>query len=158
MAAPTLDVPLDDAAIAAIERRIVALEIDYWFDVDHHWGRNAPQFYVPDGLFAIGDSPMKSRKAVQDFYSWRESRGARIARHVVSNLRVRVHDNRSARLDCILQLYAADGVPVLESRPAIMVADVESECVLAEGRWLFASHLVKPLFMGGEPATLPPNG
>ena len=124
----------NDAAIVAIERQIIALEIDYWFDVDHHWGRHAQEFYVPDGLFAIGDSPMRGRKAVQEFYSWRESRGARVARHVVSNLRVRVQDSQNARLDCILHLYAADGAPILESRPAIMIADIESECVLADGR------------------------
>ena len=154
--APARSPVSDDAAIVAIERRIIALEIDYWFNVDHHWGRNAQEFYVPDGLFAIGDSSMKGRKAVQEFYSWRESRGARVARHVVSNLRVRVHDSQSARLDCILHLYAADGAPILESRAAIMVADIESECVLADGQWLFARHLVKPLFVGGEGATLPP--
>ena len=44
----------------------------------------------------------------------------------------------------------------LESRAAIMVADIDSECVLADGLWLFALHLVKPLFVGGEGATLPP--
>ena len=38
----------------------------------------------------------------------------------------------------------------LESRAAIMVADIESEWVLADGRWLFAQHLVKPLFVEEE--------
>ena len=49
-----------------------------------------------------------------------------------------------------------DGAPILESRAAIMVADIDSECVLADGRWQFARHLVKPLFVGGEGPTLPP--
>jgi hypothetical protein len=46
---------------------------------------------------------------------------------------------------------------VLESKPAIMIADIVSDCVLEEdGAWRYTSHVLEPLFMGGEPPTVPP--
>jgi hypothetical protein len=142
----------------AIVSALTDLETDYWYDVDHNWGRTAHEMYTEAGVFAIGDKRMPGRDKVREFYSWRAGRGERIARHVITNVRVRVKDERHATLECIMCLYAADGMPVLESRPAIMIADIVSECVLqVDGRWRYASHELKPLFMGGEAPTLPPE-
>ena len=138
---------------------IAALFADYWFDVDHHWGRHASELYLSDGVFAIGDERMQGRGAVRAFYSWREGRGARQARHVISNLRVVPRAPDRVDVDAILCLYAADGTPVLESKPPILLADVTAQCVCgADGRWQFASHLLKPVFAGGAPITVPPKG
>ncbi len=143
---------------AAIAQRLGDLEIDYWYEVDHNWGRAAHEMYMDEGVFVIGEKRMAGRAEIREFYRGREARGERIARHVVTNLRPRVHDERCARLDCILLLYAADGEPILESRPAIMIADVISECVLDDGNaWRFLSRTLKPLFAGAEPATIPPD-
>jgi len=143
---------------SAITAALADLETDYWYDVDHNWGRTAHEFYKADGVFAIGDKLMTGPEEVRAFYSWREGRGERVARHLISNVRVRRADEKSAKLECIMSLYAADGAPVLESRPAIMIADVVSECVLdQDGRWRYASHVLRPLFMGGEAPTLPPG-
>lgn len=141
-----------DASIAAA---LTALETDYWYDVDHNWGRSAHELYAADGAFVIGDKRMSGRDEIRGFYSWREGRGDRTARHVISNLRVRCGDATRATLECIMSLYAADGAPVLESRPAIMIADIVSECVLEDGVWRYSSHELRPLFMGGEAPTLP---
>ncbi len=55
-------------------------------------------------------------------------------------------------------LYAADGRPVLPSLPAIMIADVVSECERGDdGQWRFVSHRLIPVFEGGVPATIPQN-
>ncbi|MES2412295.1 MAG: nuclear transport factor 2 family protein [Pseudomonadota bacterium] len=133
-----------------------ALVADYWYDVDHHWGRNAHQLYTPEGVFAIGDDVMDGPAAVQTFYKWREGRGAREARHVTSNLRVVQRDADHADLDCILCLYAADGTPVLPSSPPILIADEVAECVRgSDGLWRFKSHFLKPVFKGGAPITTP---
>ncbi|MES2511198.1 MAG: nuclear transport factor 2 family protein [Pseudomonadota bacterium] len=133
-----------------------ALLADYWYEVDHHWGRNAHQLYTAEGVFAIGDDRMNGPAAVQAFYNWRESRGAREARHVISNLRVISRGADHAELDCILCLYAADGVPVLPSSPPILIADEVAECVRgSDGLWRFKSHFLKPVFKGGAPITTP---
>ncbi len=137
---------------------IGALLADYWWEVDHHWGRNAHQLYTEDGVFSIGADVMNGPSAVQAFYRWREGRGAREARHVVSNLRVVQRDDERVDVDCILCLYAADGVPVLPSSPPILIADEVGECVRgSDGLWRFSSHFLKPVFQGGAPITTPPG-
>jgi hypothetical protein len=56
-------------------------------------------------------------------------------------------------------LFAADGAPVLESRPAIMIADIVGDCVRnADGAWRYRTHRLRPIFMGGEAPTIPPGG
>lgn len=142
---------------AATTSALTELETEYWYDVDHNWGRLAHEFYLIDGVFAIGEKRMAGRDDIQGFYSWREGRGERTARHVISNLRVRRTDATRATLECIMSLYAADGAPVLESRPAIMIADIVSHCVLNDGAWRYATHDLSPLFMGGEAPTIPPD-
>jgi hypothetical protein len=55
-------------------------------------------------------------------------------------------------------LYAADGRPVLPSLPAIMIADVVSDCERDDdGKWRYVSHRLTPVFEGGVPATIPQN-
>lgn len=142
---------------AGVLQALTALEVDYWYDVDRNWGRTAHTFYVEDGVFAIGDKVMAGRQAVIDFYRWREGRGARTARHVVSNFRLSDRRGDTAEFECIMCLYAADGLPVRESRPAIMIADVQSVCKLADNTWRYTSHRLLPVFMGGEAPTLPPE-
>lgn len=141
---------------AAVLQALTELEIDYWHDVDHNWGRTANAMYVADGVFAIGDKVMSGTDEIANFYRWREGRGDRTARHVVTNFRLNERSGNRAKLQCLMLLYAADGKPVLESRPAIMLADVISECERNDsGRWRFVSHILRPVFMGGEPPTIP---
>jgi hypothetical protein len=141
-----------------ILQALTTLEVNYWYEVDHNWGRNARAFYTPQGVFAIGNKTMAGPDAIADFYRWRESRGERVARHVVTNLRLGASQGARAKLECIMLLYAADGRPVLPSLPAIMIADVVSDCERDDdGKWRFVSHRLMPIFEGGVPATIPQN-
>jgi hypothetical protein len=143
---------------SSLQDQLTHLEVNYWYDVDFNWGRGADSFYFEDGLFAIGDTLMYGQGAIAGFYKWREERGARTARHVVTNFRVEQVGNGSATLRCILLLYAADGAPVLPSLPAILIADVLSECAIGEdGRYRYRNHILTPIFMGGEAPTIPPS-
>jgi hypothetical protein len=136
---------------------LTSLEVDYWHDVDHNWGRTAHTFYVEDGVFVIGDKTMAGQQAIVEFYRWREGRGARTARHVVSNFRLSSWKENVAELECVMCLYAADGPPVRESKPAIMIADIQSVCKLVDSSWRYMSHRLTPIFMGGEAPTIPPQ-
>jgi hypothetical protein len=141
----------------AISYLLARLETEYWYDVDANWGGNAHEFYVEDGIFdmGMGSKPHVGRAAVQHFYAWRKSRGARAARHVVTNFQVRVKNPREATSLCIMSLYAADGEPILPSKPPIMIADVVNECRRGEDdAWRFVSRTLKPVFTGGEAPTI----
>jgi hypothetical protein len=138
--------------------QLAAFETDYWYEVDRNWGREAHAYYREDGVFVIGDRRMEGAKAVADFYQWRQGRGDRTARHLVCNFRLSKVAADRATLECVMSLFAADGAPVLESKPAIMMADVVSECVRGDnGDWRYELHQLTPIFMGGIAPTIPPE-
>jgi hypothetical protein len=135
----------------------VELEIEYWHDVDFNWGRNAKASYVDNCTFAIGDHRMEGIDAIEEFYRWRETRGERTARHLVTNFRLDKVADTFATFQCILLLYAADGNPILPAKAPTLIADIHNECVFCpDGRWRFQSHLLIPIFMGSELPTIPP--
>jgi len=141
----------------AIAQRLQHLEAAYWYDVDTNAGAGAHEFYAEDGVFDMGleSKPHRGRAAVQQFYAWRRSRGARTARHVVTNFQVGVKGPGEATLLCIMSLFAADGEPILPSLPAIMIADVIAAYARGEGgAWLVRSRTLKPVFMGGAAPTI----
>ena len=144
-------------ASSEIERfvRLHALEVDYWYTVDRRHGAGAEQFYTEDGIFVVGSETMRGRDEVAAFYRWRTSRAERTARHCISNPRLSASHENTATFECMMHLFADDGPPVLESKPAIMIADVSSDCVLLDGRWLFKAHVLVPIFTGGVRATIP---
>ena len=130
-----------------IIREIEELSIDYWHDVDTNWGKNAHEYYTEDGSYTTSLKTRTGRAAIKEFYDSRESRGERVARHLINNHKITVHDRDHVTAVWILSLFAADGVPVLPSKPAIMMADVH-DYILREpdGRWRYKSRILKALF------------
>jgi hypothetical protein len=125
------------------------LEANYWYEVDHNLGRSAAMLYEPDGTFTIGDTVLLGRDAIAGFYRRREERGDRTARHVVTNPRLTVVSADHARFESIMLLYADDGLPVRESKPAVMIADVVTEYVRDDGTWSVRARTLRPIFEGG---------
>ena len=136
------------------------LTVDYWHEVDTNWGRGAHEYFVEDGTFqASNDTIFRGRKEIKNFYTWRESRGARVARHLINNFRVSITDEAHATTNWVLCLYAADGSPVLPSLPPIQVSDSVDVCVRgSDGAWRYVSRKLTSLFAGGAPVTIPPPG
>ena len=129
------------------------MAIDYWHEVDTNWGRKAHEFYTEDGTFSTSVKTRQGRAQIQDFYRSREQRGARVSLHVVQNFRVVVEDNL-ARCNYIMSLYAADGEPVLPSRPAIMIAAVtETAQRQPDHSWLYSDRKLTALFRDETPTT-----
>ena len=64
------------------------LETSYWWDVDCNGGGQAHEFYMPDGLFAVGDNQFLGRQNIRAFYTWRRRRGFMTLRHMIYNFRV----------------------------------------------------------------------
>jgi hypothetical protein len=135
--------------------QLYQLQTAYWYDVDHNGGDRAASFFVEDGVFTIGDQIMKGTAEISAFYRWRRGLGVRLARHVISNASVSSVTARSATFKCIMQLFAANGSAVLESRPAILITDIIDDCIFENGSWYFKSHELIPLFASNTPATIP---
>lgn len=142
--------------ILALDAALSRLNLDYWYEVDHNAGRNAHEFFAgPRPVFQIQDRVFAGREAIKEFYAWRERRGARVARHCISNARAALNSDGSAKMTSILLLYAADGEPILPTAAPIQIADVEDVCRFVDGVWRYTSRRLTTIFAGGVPITLP---
>ena len=132
--------------------------VDYWYEVDLKGGLGvAARFYTEDGIFEGGNDPLVGHAAIEAFYAWRIGRGQRTSRHVITNFRADFHDAQSATTICVMQLFAADGAPILPSTPPIMITDLIDECVKGEdGQWRYKRRTFVPLFQGQIAPTVPP--
>ncbi len=144
----------------AIETQVLYMNmIDYWYEVDLKGGAGVSQMFVEEGIFHAGPGkPLVGRAAIEKFYTWRQDRGARISRHVISNFRADFSDDTHATTYCVMMLLAADGKPILPSAPPIMTADLIDRCIKGDdGRWRYIERNFTPLFMGGAAPTVPPE-
>lgn len=138
----------------ALRFELEALAIDFWHEVDAHGGREADRYYTDDAVFATSIREYRGRQAIHDFYHRREQRGARVSLHVVQNFRIAPEAPDQVRCEYIMSLFAADGEPVLPSRPAIMIAMAQELAQRqADGRWLYSSRRLVPLFRDETPTT-----
>ncbi len=134
------------------------LETRYWHEVDCNGGRNAHEFYLPDGLMVVGHNRFQGREKIREFYEWRERHAAtaissiKTTRHLVNNLFVESSDDRRAKVLGIISFYGAVvRPPAPQSKPPMLVADLVNECVLdVDNKWQFKSHVLQPVFMSHE--------
>jgi hypothetical protein len=140
----------------AMTQELYALLIDYWHDVDTNWGRTAPGYYTPDGLFVGPAASYEGREKIRAFYKWREDRGARTVVHSVHNFQAIPDGPDRATCHWFLMLYAADGTPVLPTHPPIQIAYMTDHMVRdPEEGWLVAYRRFDNWFEGGTPTTTP---
>jgi hypothetical protein len=126
----------------------------YWADVDENGGREAHEFYLPDGVYAIGNHRFEGRQKIEAFYA-RRRHGAAVTRHLVCNLRA--FGEPHTRMAGVMSLYRADGKSAFQgARPPAMIADFEARCVLDDDRqWRFQSHVLRPFIIGNDlPASI----
>jgi hypothetical protein len=133
---------------------LLANATDYWYEVDVNGGLNTKDYYLEDATFFN----LKGREAIHQFYVWRQSRGPRVNRHLISNFRAELLEPKLAKTNYVMTLYAEDGEPVLPSAPPIQIAEQTDHLVLCDdGRWRFRSREFVNLFKGGTPNTVPPR-
>ncbi len=143
----------DDLALWFALNRLMA---EYWADVDENGGLDAHEFYLPDGVYAIGNSRFEGRDKIAAFYA-RRRHGKIMTRHVLSNLRTADDARPRARILGLMSLYRAEGGSAFQgARPPAMIADFEARCTLGDdGRWRFESHTLRPFFVGSDmPASI----
>jgi SnoaL-like domain len=146
----------NDPALWCALSRLMA---EYWAEVDGNGGRDAPAFYLPDAVYAIGNNRFEGLDKIAAFYA-RRHHGTVMTRHVLSNLRVAADSKTEARAMGLMTLYRAQGrSPFQGSRPPAMIADFEARCVLGEDhQWRFRSHVLRPFIVGNDmPASITIN-
>ena len=143
---------MSDTSDAGLWYALNRLETDYWWDVDLNGGRNAHAFYLPDGLYVVGQNKFAGHDQIRAFYAWRARRGPMTSRHLINNLNVSATDEHHAGFVAALSLFRANGpLPVQRATSPCLIADVIGECVRGEdGTWRFQSHVVRPVFVGSD--------
>jgi hypothetical protein len=134
------------------------LEARYWHQVDCNGGRNAHEFYLPDGVMVVGHNRFEGREKIREFYAWRERHAAtmissvKTTRHLISNLFVESCNRRCATVVGIVSFYGASvRAPAPQSKPPMLMADLINECILLDDSgWQFKSHTLQPVFMSHE--------
>lgn len=129
------------------------LEIEHWYEVNLNNGSSVHAFYVEEGILTVGKKVHRGRNAIREFYEARAKRGIRTARHLLSNFRiVPGATERQAHATGIISLYAADDAPPLDSKPAVLIADLSNDYVRDDdGVWRYVSHVLRPVFVGDDP-------
>lgn len=135
------------AATAELEMGLA----DFWHDVDTNWGRNAGDYYAPEGVYSSGKLHLEGREAIQGFYSWREDRGERVAVHAYSNFRAEFDDKGGATANWYMLLWAADGAAPHESTAPTRISRATEHFRWdeSEQRWLCTRRQLVNLFKGG---------
>jgi len=137
-----------------IRQELEVLNIAFWHDVDSNWGRNAHTFFTEDGVYTTSHKARTGHEAIKEFYTGRQAKGERVARHLIHNFHVTVRDDNHATAEWTMCLHAEDGVPPLMSEPPILIGAVTDECVRgADGRWRYAARTTRPLFKGSRPTS-----
>ena len=88
------------------------LEARYWHEVDSYRGRNAHEFYVPDGLMVVGHNRFQGRDKIKEFYEWRQRMATTgisctTTRHLINHLFVEPRDDGRAKVLGIVSFYSA---------------------------------------------------
>jgi hypothetical protein len=147
-----------DADRLALTQTLQAMIIDYWHDVDMNWGRNAADYFLPDGRWEGDDFCLgTNREEIRDFYRRRERQGGRVTFHAVENFRA-FYDGAPDRARCewVMVLWGGDGVPVLPTAPPNLIDFVTERWVLTDEGWRIAYRGSNPLLRGGQLLQLRP--
>jgi hypothetical protein len=128
------------------------LETSYWWE-NCNGGRQAHEFYTPDGLLVFGDNQFLGQQNIRAFYTWRQRRGVLTLRPLICNLLVVSSDECRASHTAMLSLYykERDRPPIRGTKPPSLIADIKADCVRGDdGVWRYQSYSVLPIFVGGD--------
>ena len=141
---------------ALIRARLEALNVEFWYRVDHQNGEGVAELFGEDGMYSIAGGRNVGRAAIAASYVARAARGPRVSRHVHSNLRLTVESPTRASGVSILTLWARDGEAPLALTLPVSVSDVHDTYVRDDGgEWRIAHRHITTAFLGDEPAVLP---
>jgi uncharacterized protein (TIGR02246 family) len=130
-----------------IRLEIESLNAEFAYLIDHDRSDEVADLFTEDGVYRRSTGEASSgREAIRRSYRIRADQGQRTARHIFSNLRLTMKNERLAHGTVILTLFAHDGTPPLPADP-MLVADYDDVYVLCDdGRWRYRERTVTWLF------------
>lgn len=136
---------------SALRTELMTLLSALWYDIDHNLGSRAATYFTADATLRFVDAEFRGTAEIEQVYSNRRARGARVSRHVVTNLHLTAMGEDQASGTSLLILYGEDGVAPRPRTTPAMIGDVHDEFRRVDGRWLIESRGIDYLFI--EPDT-----
>jgi hypothetical protein len=147
---------MDERDERQVRAELDALNVEFWYRVDHLDGAGVDQLFTEDGVYSIAGGRNAGRRAIADSYVQRAARGPRLSRHVHSNLRIAFESPTRAHGTSTLTLWARDGEAPLDLSLPVSVSDVDDDYVLEDdGVWRIAHRHLTTVFQGPEKGVLP---
>jgi hypothetical protein len=132
----------------AVKRLLEDIIIGIWYDIDHRDGSAVSRCFWPDGTLLFSERLVRGRAEIDAAYASRVTRGARLSRHVVSNIHLAELTEDTARVVSTFRLYAADGHPVAPNTEPLTVEDcVDDFRRTPGGEWLIERRAMVHLFV-----------
>jgi hypothetical protein len=117
-----------------------------WHDIDIGDSTHIGDYYAEDGRLIFNSrEPIVGRETIREGYQTRLAAGARLSRHVVSNVFVVSASENEVKTVSYMRLYAGNGEPPLPHPEPLSVSDEYDTFTRAEdGIWYIAErHLVQ---------------
>jgi len=129
---------------------VADLVLRSWWNVDHEAAVGGEHYFTPAGICRMPAITMSGRAEIGAGYAKRQTAGARLSRHMVTNLLVEPLSDSEARARYLVTLYAGSGkAPLVLTEPQAVV-DVVDHCALAEGRWLVQDRQLTSVFISAS--------
>ncbi|HEY6497483.1 MAG TPA: nuclear transport factor 2 family protein [Trebonia sp.] len=145
---PTTRIITRPEDVPALKRLFEDVIIGIWYDIDHGDGSGVSRCFWPDGTLLFSERLVRGRDGIDAAYAARVSRGARLSRHVVSNIHLAGLTEDTARVVSTFRLYAADGHPVAPNTEPLTVEDcVDDFRRTTGGEWLIERRAMVHLFV-----------
>jgi hypothetical protein len=115
------------------------------YDQDHNQGRNAAEFFAPDGTYhPAGHDPIHGIDAIEHYF---RARGARLARHIVSNVVVLSRNLDAAEVASIMTVYMAGETGAFPAN-VVAILDVRDSLRRCDGQWRFSHRRMQLARLG----------
>jgi hypothetical protein len=134
--------------LIALRMEIEALNAEFAYLIDHDQSELVADLFTADGVYgrSTGERSV-GREEIRVGYQKRKDNGPRTARHIFSNLRLTPRPDGRVTGNCILTLFAEDGLPPHPAKP-LVVADYDDIYELcSDGRWRFAERIITWIFV-----------
>jgi hypothetical protein len=134
--------------VPPLKRLFEDIIIGIWYDIDHRDGSAVSRCFWPDGSILFSERLASGRAAIDATYAARVARGARLSRHIVSNIHLAELTGDTARVVSTFRLYAADGEPVAPNTEPLSINDCIDEFRRTpDGEWLIEKRAMVHLFV-----------
>lgn len=139
--------PADRRTGAIATEDVRDLVMNSWWNVDHEAAVGGEYFFTPTGVCQMPALTMSGRDEIAAGYARRQAAGARLSRHLVTNLVVRRTAKGEAQASYVLTLYAGRGQQPADLTQPQAVVDVVDECLVDDDRWLIQHRTLTSVFI-----------